>query len=251
MYTTMIVDDEYDIREGLAKLINWNEQGFAVTSVAGDGIEALEVYMEERPSLVITDIKMPGMDGLELAGKLRSICSDVEIIILSGYNDFEYARQALKHKVSGYILKPVLVDELCSELEEVRLHLSEKSGFQPSPKEMHHSVRTDKQSVLVTGILDYIIANLHEDINLKKLSSLFYVNAIYLGQLFRKETGMYFHSYMNRLRIEKAKALLVENRFSINAVSEMVGYKNLEHFYLSFKNIEGCSPGEYIRNYSI
>ena len=402
MFKVMIVDDEYDIREGLTTLTDWEKQGFTVAVTARDGIEALEIYEKEKVSLVITDIKMPGMDGLELSGRLKELNNEVEIIIISGYNDFNYARQALKYNVSSYLLKPIMLDELHSELEAVKKRLMKrmgerrtaieyrerlkdyfliraargeivkdadksarefgislsgkralilavqlenlagtsgstdigdmapgrlvvknileelleegKKGFLFEDIEYHFGIlylsseedaarlqdevrcfvhnaeekvkrfasdskiavgigciagdwdslkdsyrsaadslsraRYNKLDRRISDILNYIETNYQEDLSLKKLSSVFFINSIYLGQLFKKETGENFHNCINRVRIENAKRLLRDEKLSIHEVSERVGYKNLEHFYLSFKNIEGCSPGEYLRSLS-
>lgn len=120
MFKVMIVDDEYDIRKGLKKLINWEEQGFTIIGEAKDGDEALEMYKRKKPHLVITDIKMPGMNGLELARQIRETSLTSRIIILSGYDDFSYAREAINHDVVSYLLKPIDTDEFCDELVKVR-----------------------------------------------------------------------------------------------------------------------------------
>jgi two-component system response regulator YesN len=127
MYKVLIVDDEEDTRIGLKILIDWEKQGFIVSYVAVNGIEALEVYQSVRPSLVITDIKMPVMDGLELSRQIRSLNDDVKIIILSGYSDFALAKEAIKFGVKNYLLKPVDETELITALEEVQEELFEQA----------------------------------------------------------------------------------------------------------------------------
>ena len=113
MYKVMIVDDEKSIRDGLEKIIHWEEYGFAVCGLARSGEEAYSIYQKTHPDLILTDIRMPGMSGLELIEKLRSDGEkDLEFIILSGYADFEYARRAIKFGVSNYLLKPVDEDEI-------------------------------------------------------------------------------------------------------------------------------------------
>ncbi|WP_256762015.1 response regulator transcription factor [Cohnella sp. WQ 127256] len=117
MYTVLIVDDEPLIREGLRTIIDWEEQGFRVVDVASDAMEALRKVPLLKPRLMIVDIRMPGMDGLEL---LRTIQEQhrpcPRFLILSGYADFEYARTALQLKVDGYMLKPIDEDELIKYL---------------------------------------------------------------------------------------------------------------------------------------
>ena len=107
MYKVLIVDDEPLIREGLSTLINWQEFGFEVVHAAKDGQEALQSYEKYHPDLLIVDIRMPGMDGLHLIETIRQRKWDPKLLILSGYADFEYAKQAIRSNVEGYILKPV------------------------------------------------------------------------------------------------------------------------------------------------
>lgn len=129
MFKVMIVDDELSILEGLKRLLNWNALGFNVTYLASDGAEAYEAWKKIQPQLVITDIKMPEMDGLELSRLLKEADPNIEIIIISGYKDFTYAKEAIKHGVKSYILKPVDEEELTLEVKRIGNILREKLPF--------------------------------------------------------------------------------------------------------------------------
>lgn len=120
MFKVIIVDDEYDIRQGMKHIINWEEQGFTIVGEAEDGEEALELFRKEKPSLIISDIKMPGMNGLELAQLIKEENPTTKLIILSGYNDFTYARDGIRCGINSYLLKPVDPEELCRELANVK-----------------------------------------------------------------------------------------------------------------------------------
>lgn len=123
MYKVLIVDDERLIREGLRGLIDWEAQGFRVEAVASDGVEALELLGTLQPDLVIADIRMPRMDGLEFLETLRSRGESVRFLVLSGYAEFEYAQRASALRIDGYLLKPVDEGELVKRLVEVRRQL--------------------------------------------------------------------------------------------------------------------------------
>lgn len=123
MFRAIIADDEYDIRAGLKKIIDWNEHGFIIVGEAGDGEEALELVVAEKPNLLITDIKMPVLDGLGLTRKVKELNPDIKIIIISGYDDFAYARDAIRYGVNSYLLKPVDPVELGAELNSVKTNL--------------------------------------------------------------------------------------------------------------------------------
>ncbi|MEK3881817.1 response regulator transcription factor [Paenibacillus sp. PL2-23] len=120
MIKVLIVDDEPKQREGLRAVIDWPSYGFTVMDTAANGNEALDKYKTIRPELVIADIRMPGMDGLQLAGQLRALDERLHMLILSGYADFDYAKKAMAHRVDGYLMKPVDEDELIDYLTKIK-----------------------------------------------------------------------------------------------------------------------------------
>jgi two-component system response regulator YesN len=127
MYKVLLVDDEPTIREGLRTLIDWDELGFEVIDTAANGQEALQKCEQLKPDLLIADIRMPGMTGLELIKTLRIMDNSMHVLILSGYADFEYAKQAIIHRIDGYLLKPVDEDELTGYLVKLREDLDRET----------------------------------------------------------------------------------------------------------------------------
>jgi two-component system response regulator YesN len=126
MFSVLIVDDEPTIREGLRTLLPWEELGYEVVDTASNGKDALRKHGLHRPDLMIVDIRMPGMDGLELIEALRAVDTDLHILILSGYADFDYAKKAILSRVDGYLLKPVDEDELEQYLRKLKTTLQEE-----------------------------------------------------------------------------------------------------------------------------
>lgn len=124
MIKVLIVDDEPKLREGMRTLIPWEEEGYTVVATAANGYEALDKFRELKPGLVMADIRMPGMTGLELIAELRKENPGCHVLILSGYADFEYAKQAISYHIDGYLLKPVDEEELISYLQELREKIS-------------------------------------------------------------------------------------------------------------------------------
>ncbi|OKP76218.1 DNA-binding response regulator [Paenibacillus sp. P3E] len=120
MIKVVIVDDEPKLRQGLQTLIAWESLGFTIAATAGNGRDALKIIEDEEPELLIADIRMPVMDGLQLIQHLRSADHQMQCIILSGYADFEYAKQAIKYGVAGYLVKPVNIAEMTATLKLVR-----------------------------------------------------------------------------------------------------------------------------------
>lgn len=132
MYKLMIVDDEQSIREGIANGIPWNDWGFEVIAQAEDGAEALELISENKPDVILSDIRMPKVDGVELMQTVNKKYPDIKMIILSGYNDFEYLNTAIKNNVVEYLLKPTDIDEfeetfkrIKQKIDDERAHVDE------------------------------------------------------------------------------------------------------------------------------
>ncbi len=125
MYRLMLVDDEPEIRDGLLEIINWAQEGFEVVGVAENGLEALQVAQSVSPDLVVTDIRMPFLDGLEMARRMRQALPTVQFVVLSGYDEFDYARQAIQIQIKDYVLKPISSDEFVKVLRRVKSHMDE------------------------------------------------------------------------------------------------------------------------------
>ncbi len=126
LYRIMLVDDEEEVRTAIIRKIDWEKLGFVVVGDAENGQDALEKIDQLEPDVIMTDIRMPYMDGLTLASRIRQKYPAIKILIFSGYDDFEYAQQAIKLNVTEYILKPVNVEELSEILTRVRMNLDEE-----------------------------------------------------------------------------------------------------------------------------
>lgn len=151
MFKALIVDDEDQIRQGLSTIVPWESFGFVVAGEAPDGVSALAVAGEMQPDLVVTDIKMPGMGGIELARELKSKYPEMTVLILSGYNEFTYAKEALKYGVADYLLKPVDPEELGRALEQARERLMDGTRRKLKEKEKEKSLRNVFLGKLVRG----------------------------------------------------------------------------------------------------
>src|SRR5690349_6830083 len=127
MYQVLIVDDEPMIREGLCSLIPWHQYGFRVQGTAKNGKEALQLYQRLKPDVIIVDIRMPEMGGLELIHTIRETDSTIRFIILTGHADFAYAKEALVHRVDGYLLKPLDEEELIPLLKQIQVDLRQRN----------------------------------------------------------------------------------------------------------------------------
>lgn len=372
MLKVLLVDDEPFILQGLSVIIDWEANGFEIVETASNALDALEILQKKKIDLVITDIKMPKMTGLELVEKVRKEnLSDAYFVILSGYNDFSFVRNALQNNCVDYMLKPVEMEELLEVLRKVRAqyeadnkekddnsqaekdvmvksfwgfdsgetpnwNLTDKKINKQKVDALIHAVEIGDKEEIETGVLDvfeelgidspedrvvnmiinymffqlihlaseqdenvnqqevfkFIInnsmeqegglegkeglkllltdfadylsqlrgnqakgvlgkieadvrENYKENLTLKDLSRKYYVNAAYLGQIFKKQYGESFKDYLNRIRIEKAVDLLLHTDMKIYEVAEAIGYKDMDYFINKFIAVNGCTPAKF------
>lgn len=240
----LLADDELVILEGLLKLFDWEGHNFEVKGVCGDGVTALNTALELEPDILLIDINMPLLSGLEVIRSLSVSLPDTVFLILSGYNEFEYAREALKLKVSDYLLKPVRFDELGRVLEQARVDLLHRRTGQLRQRAEERA----EDVPLLNRIVAYIGDHLQEEISLARLAEEFGMNPAYFSQYFKSKTGMNFHKYLTMLRVGQAKRLLSATDRSITEIAAAVGIADYRVFSKVFKRQEGMTPTEYRQN---
>lgn len=390
MYKVLLVDDEPYVIEGLKTMIAWERHGFRICGEATNGEDALAIIKTEDPALVITDIRMPVLDGLELIRQSRELLdSKTKFVILSGYEEFSYIQSAMRYDVSDYLLKPIddeevnrVIGNLGRQIREERafdevkrlsasitgdpvLRVAEETaaralpagikpesgvaeGFQNLPlgydffkvdieslleevknnedqgiaakidglfrrfsrngsapeiikatlKNLElelaklvldrngdcdeisarltrfnenlahmnmekikialtelcryaagymHSGAPGNNREIISEIRDFIKYNYAQDITLQKLAKRFYMNPVYLGQLFKKYTGMYLGEYLHRIRIKAAKKLLRRTDMKIPEIARATGYHDPDYFVSKFKAITKVPPSAFRR----
>lgn len=242
MYNLLIVDDESIIREGLSRIIKWKDYDFNIAGFACNGREAIEKIMSNNIDLVMADIRMPVMDGIELSRQIWEYDPKIHIIIISGYSDFQYAQKAIEYGVKAYLLKPVVPDELLVQVVKIQQQLKEQSVFE---NRYISDLKLRKSERVIDRIVEYVDGHYCEDISLSYIADKFFINAAYLGQVFKESTGMSFTQYINKKRINMAKQLCVKSDFKIYEIIEKAGFKNPEYFYRQFKRYEGITFAEF------
>ena len=240
MLNIIIVEDEYMIRNGLMKLIPRLSPEFRVLAGAEDGYEGMQLIRDLKPDLVICDIQMKRMTGLEMIRQLNEANISCRYLILSGYSVFEYAQEAISLGVAGYLLKPVVPSDLQEQLNKINL-LVNPPREEPAPASSY--------SALVSAVLKELTEHYAEDLSLSGLASRLGVTAEYLSTIFAKETGENFASCLKRIRIEKACRLLTETDKKMYEIAFLVGYDNPQYFSNVFKAVTGMSPKSWLRNH--
>ena len=236
----LLVDDEIMIREGFKKLFDWEAHECVVVGEAADGMEAITKIDEEQPDIVIMDINIPIINGLKVIQLSRVKYPSMAFVIVSGYDDFSYCREALRLQITDYILKPVNYEEFGSCIDRLKISL-----YNNEVKEKP----VVKKERVITGITKYMQEHLSEDVSLHILSEEFHLNSQYISQLFKNEIGVNFLTYLTNIRMEHAKKLLLSTSLSIAEVSEQSGYGDYRVFTKVFKKSEGITPSQYRRDF--
>ncbi|MCI9593126.1 MAG: response regulator [Lachnospiraceae bacterium] len=169
LYRIILVDDEEEVRKSIIKKIDWQSAGFQVVGDAENGQDALEKIEALKPEVVLTDIRMPYMDGLTLAGKLRQKYPSIKLVIFSGFDDFEYAKQAIKLNVIEYILKPVNVEELTAILQKIKFNLDEEIAQRRNVDILRENYRKSIPIIREQFLNDFIRRPFSEDEAKEKL----------------------------------------------------------------------------------
>lgn len=238
----LLVDDEIMIREGFKRLFNWEAHDCEVVGEAADGMEALTRIDTLHPDIVIMDINIPIMNGLKVISVSRIKHPNTAFVIVSGYDDFSYCREALRLQITDYILKPVNYEEFGTCIDNLKISLFEQRMLTEAESEKQEE-RT------ITGITGYLQEHLAEDLSLSVLAQEFHLNPQYISQLFKNEIGVNFLSYLTNIRMEKAKKLLLSTSLSIAELAEQSGYGDYRVFTKVFKKSEGVTPSQYRRDF--
>ena len=243
MYKLLIVDDEKIIRETISNIIDWTAHDIQVVGVCKDGLEAVDCIMDESPDIVLTDIRMPGLSGLDLIEKIKDTNPNTQFIILSGYGEFELAQRAMKYGVKHYLLKPTNENDILDTVQKVIADLP--------PATSTSSQHSKKKDDCIAQTIDYIKDHIADtDLSLKWISeNVLFMNPDYLSKQFLKTTGQKFSAYLTSLRVEQAQHLLTDGTYdSIYDVAVQVGFgNNPQYFSQIFKKYTGLTPNNYLK----
>ncbi|MCR8630452.1 response regulator transcription factor [Paenibacillus radicis (ex Xue et al. 2023)] len=242
MYKLVIVDDEIEIRSGIAQYFPWHDLGFEVAYHCENGLIALDYILNHEVDVVLSDIKMPVMNGIELAQSIHQRRLNIKTVFLSGYKDFEYAKQALIYGVKNYIVKPTIYKELYDVFTLLKIELDEDKL--PLPEATNTTEAPSFNEKVIQTIHDYVQQN-YRNACLEDAARLIYMNPHYVSTYFKEKSGEYFSEYVLRVKMNKAAELLMDINFKTYEVSEMIGYSNTKNFARAFKQYFGKTPREY------
>lgn len=244
MYRVVLIDDEKIIVDGLTRVIKWADYNCEVVGAAYDAAGGAALIRRLKPHIVLTDIKMPDQDGLTMLAGLKSEFPEMQIAVLTGYRDFNYAQEAIKLGVTRFLLKPSKMDELHEALSAMKERL-DKLPPDAAAGEDEPCLDRHAGSFIVNHATAYIEEHYAQKLTLQEVADKCYVSQWHLSKLINKYTGNTFYELLNNVRIEKAKALLNDPKLKIGDIVDMVGYSDAAHFSRVFKRIVGVSANEY------
>ncbi len=283
MERVIVVDDEEWVRYFLANGIDWAALGATVVGEAATGLEALLLCDRNRPDLIITDIRMPEMDGVELFRLLRDQYPRAKTIVVSGHDEFEYARSAVSAGVFDYLLKPVSRSDLETvvnralgairaersaerrreqarkeilKLRDAVVERDSDAHNQPVPgartKETREAGDADRElsatAEHVKRVAQIVRERYSEPLTLTSVADMVFLNPRYLSTIFKRHVGKGFKEYVQEVRMENAKALLRNGELSVREVAELVGFDDSHYFSRIFSRWTGIHPSVYRNN---
>lgn len=238
MIKVLLVEDEENIRKGIGYMLDWEKLNIVLVAQAWNGKQGLEYIKEFKPDLVITDVRMPFVDGLEMIREGKST-HDFESIIISGYSEFDYAKEALVLGVSEYILKPIDYEELSEAIIRIKPKIKAKNPQSSSDPVIRC------QSQKMKRIIKYIDENLSQKLTLSDLCDVFEISSTSLNDLFKQEVNTTVNDFVNQKKINKAIQLIREEDYKIYEIAEMLGYSDYKYFNYVFKKYTDVTPSKF------
>lgn len=254
MIKAIVLEDEPAARRELVLLTPWDELGIVFSGEASNGTEGLELAARVIPDIIVTDIRMPGMDGLAFITEWDSLCRAAgrqpgECLILSGYSEFEYARTAMRLGVSEYLLKPVAEEDLRAALVRSRDRVAERSERTKTErmffKEYEPSGERGPYADHVEGAVRIIHDRYISGVSIEDAASALGISSGHLSRIFRQETGYTFLDYLMLVRVKRAAELLRDPNVKVYEVADLVGYSDARYFGQVFRKITGLTPREF------
>ncbi len=238
VYSLLIVEDEPLVRRGIRSLVDFEKLSITCVDEAQNGQEAWQLFEEKHYDIILTDINMPLMNGIQLARLIKEKLPQTHIVFLTGYDDFDYALSALKLGADDYLLKPFskkdvlqILHQIIPKIEQAKKKTQLESLMEKSPQ----------------SEIEQLIQNQLSDVNLslKSLANQLSFSPNYLSVLIKKELGMSFQDYLIQERLKKAKRLLLTTNLKVYEIAEQVGFEDMNYFSQRFKQVVGVTPRQF------
>lgn len=248
-YKILIAEDEAIERRMLCQTLNEHLGEVCELLEAANGDQAMELYQRFRPEIVLLDIEMPGLSGLEVARRIRAGQKPCVILFLTGFDKFSYAKQTISVHAQEYLLKPYNEEELLSTVEEaVQLAAHFADGQRPT-ESAEVIAEPDEESVRLSMVREEIRACIEahyaENLSMQDVARYMRYSEGYFCRLFKQCFRVNFSAYLNEYRIEKAKQMMRDTRKNMKDIGTACGYSDAAYFCRVFKRLTGLTPSEY------
>lgn len=243
MYDVVLVDDDVIVIEFLKKVIPWHDYGFQVVANFQDSSDALVFMLENPYDVLITDIGMPKLNGIELIEKLKSSKINSYNVILSCHDEFTFAQQAIKLEAYDYILKESMEESnIIALLERLKNRIDQERFTSNQHLKVTQFLEMTTRNEDVLKAQKYVQTHLGEKISLTEVADHLHLNSSYFSRMYKKETGEGFVEYVTRVKMEKALEILDQSIKSVEQIADELGFESKSYFLKTFKRFYGLSP---------
>lgn len=248
MYRILVVEDEIRILRGVKNAILCNIDKIEDVIIAQNGKTALDKVEQYNPDIIITDIRMPEVDGMQLIKAVRAKGYDMSIIVLTAMEDFKCIQQLIQYDLQNYIVKPFSIEEIINEVNEAIDKVKQKQELNKIKKianihpDLIEKMEEASGNKLIIQAIAYIEKNINNPISLKETAEELHVSRPYLSTLFKKEMHKTFSSYLTGKKLLFSKKMLVETDMHIYEIAELTGYQSDKYFIQVFKKKFGITP---------
>ncbi len=242
MYKALIIDDEKPVIKAITALGEWTIHNIEQPYTASNGQEGMQSMYEIKPDIVFVDMQMPVMNGVTFLQKTAHEFPSTQFIVVSGYDEFEYAQESIKHGVIDYILKPITKETVENAITKACSILSGATNKETTQSYNDENISADQ---VVEMIKYYLEKNYCNDISISMFSDKYYFSKEYLSKLFKKKYGYGIYEFALNIRMERAKELLQNKDIFIKDISDRLGYSNSNYFSKAFKNYYNISPTDF------
>ncbi|KIL46565.1 chemotaxis protein CheY [Jeotgalibacillus alimentarius] len=253
--TILLVDDEETTLRGLTKSLEvWADGRYMIRSAAS-AQEAIQTAQQEKVHVIVTDICMPEMTGLELIEEIQRLGQKPVSLILSGHSEFEFAQTAIRLGVLNYLVKPVQKKKLIQSVEEAleKEFSEERAGIMQKAADHSLTGLEQDQKQMTSPVQvgrDYIDSHMDRQMTIREVAEHVHLNPSYFSVIFKEQTGLTFSEYVTRKRLQKAKHLLLTTSMPVADIAESAGYQTAKYFNKIFKEYEGVTPGKFRKHHN-
>lgn len=249
MYKLLLVEDDAALRYIYSKMKVWEKYNFKIVAEASNGKKALELLEKQEFDMMLTDIRMPLVDGLTLLHKIKEDNIDLLSILVSSYDEFEYAREGILVGAFDFIVKPVNEEKLAKALERAATHLTNKYS-KSNIKKMLETVAIRyqldiKENSFMQNVWSYLEKHITHKVTMEEIALEMNLSKDYFGKYFKKQTGMSFNAFYSIVRMEYAKSLIDSGKYKTYEISDQLGYSDPDYFTRVFKEITKMTPTQY------